>query len=283
LNWTKHLAFVAWLSLGGAMVLVAQQAPGPAGPAGGGRGGFSPRFKVYPPSAVDRGSKGYNTACGYCHGDRGKGGQAGPDLVVSVVTLHDEDGVQLAEYLKSDVHQKQAKIDVPGDQLYDIAAYLHSRVIYASGRGDIHVAEVLVGDPKAGEAYFNGPGGCSSCHSPTGDLKGVGSKYNAPTLQNKLVMPRSGRGGFGASADPAMAIKGRVTLPSGQTIVGVLVRLTDFDVTIRMEDGSTQTFSRAHGLPKVETIDPLQGHLDLLSKLTDADMHNLTSYLATLK
>ena len=79
----------------------------------------------------------------------------------------------------------------------DIAAYLHSRVIYASGRGDVRLAEVLVGDAKAGEQYFNGGGGCDKCHSPTGDLKGVGGKYDVATLQDRLVMPRAGRGGFG--------------------------------------------------------------------------------------
>ena len=39
------------------------------------------------------------------------------------------------------------------------------------------ILDILVGDPKAGEAFFNGAGRCSSCHSPAGDLKGVGAKY----------------------------------------------------------------------------------------------------------
>ncbi len=77
-------------------------------------------------------------------------------------------------------------------QISDIAAYLHSRVIYASGRGEVRMSEVLVGDAKAGEQYFNGAGGCNKCHSPTGDLKGVGDKYDAATLQERLVMPRVG-------------------------------------------------------------------------------------------
>ncbi len=141
--------------------------------------------------------------------------------------------------------------------------------------------EVLVGDPKAGELYFNGGGKCNTCHSPTGDLKGIGAKYDPATLQNKLVMPRPGRGGFGVT--PGMAIKGTVTLPSGQAVTGELVRLTDFDVVIRMDDGTTKTYSRDHGIPKVVTIDPLQAHLDLMTRLKDSDMHNLTAYLATLK
>jgi cytochrome c553 len=29
--------------------------------------------------------------------------------------------------------------------------------------------------------------------------------------------------------------------------------------------------------------DPLQAHIEIMMKLTDTDMHNLTAYLATLK
>ena len=36
-------------------------------------------------------------------------------------------------------------------------------------------------------------------------------------------------------------------------------------------------------IPKVEIHDPLQAHTDLLGKYTDADIHNVTAYLVTLK
>ena len=252
---------------------------------GGGGGGRGSRFKIYPREAVDRGLPIYNSTCGYCHGDRGKGGKAGPDLIASLVTLHDEDGVQLAEYVKGATHSKIVKIESSTDQMFDIAAYLHSRVVYASGRGDVHMDQVLVGDAKAGQQYFNGTGGCNKCHSPTGDLKGVGDKYDPATLQETLVMPRRGRGGFGRGAvdTSPTARYATVTLPSGEKIKGSPLRVTDFDVTLRLADGTTKTWARNHGVPQVEITDPLQAHIDLMTKLTDADMHNLTAYLATLK
>jgi hypothetical protein len=40
---------------------------------------------------------------------------------------------------------------------------------------------------------------------------------------------------------------------------------------------------RSRNSPKVTVTDPLQGHVDLLAKITDADIHNLAAYLATLK
>jgi len=36
-------------------------------------------------------------------------------------------------------------------------------------------------------------------------------------------------------------------------------------------------------VPKVEVTNPLQPHLDMLTKWKDDDIHNLTAYLVTLK
>jgi cytochrome c oxidase cbb3-type subunit III len=296
----KLISFMGGIALLSAIAIVeaqqsAQQPPaqppgGMAAGAGGrggrgGGGGRVSRFKIYPREAVDRGLPAYNSTCGYCHGERGKGGKAGPDLIASVVTLHDEDGVELAAFVRAAEHSKIVKIDASDSQIGDIAAYLHSRVIYASGRGDVRLTEILVGDPKAGEFYFNNAGGCAKCHSPTGDLKGIGAKYDIATLQDRLVMPRSGRGGFGRGAAVAnpTAPYATVTLASGETIKGAPLRVTDFDVTLRLADGSTKTWARSHGVPKVEITDPLQAHVDIMTKLNDTDMHNLTAYLATLK
>jgi cytochrome c oxidase cbb3-type subunit III len=74
-----------------------------------------------------------------------------------------------------------------------------------------------------------------------------------------------------------------LTLASGEKISGSPIRVTDFDVTLRLADGSTKTWARNHGVPKVEVTDPLQAHIEIMMKLTDTDMHNLTAYLATLK
>jgi len=74
-----------------------------------------------------------------------------------------------------------------------------------------------------------------------------------------------------------------VTLASGEAVKGRLLRLDDFLVTIAAEDGSQRTFRRAGNTPKIEIADPLEGHRALLGALTDADMHNVTVYLARLK
>src|SRR5437870_6927771 len=71
------------------------------------------------------------------------------------------------------------------------------------GATDPTTLNVLVGDAAAGQKYFNAK--CTSCHSITGDLKGIAAKYaDARTLQNTWVTGgggggRGGRGGFGQS------------------------------------------------------------------------------------
>src|SRR4051812_22684596 len=44
------------------------------------------------PAAVERGKNVFVGTCGFCHGANAKGGESGPDLVRSVVVLHDENG-----------------------------------------------------------------------------------------------------------------------------------------------------------------------------------------------
>jgi cytochrome c oxidase cbb3-type subunit 3 len=99
-------------------------------------------------------------------------------------------------------------------------------------------------------------------------------------------MPRGGRGA--GPPQPGYldknAIKVTVTLPTRQTVSGALVRLTDFDVTLYdPKSGQVRSWLRTGDLPKVELVDPLQAHLDRLPVWTDADMHNMTAYLASLK
>jgi cytochrome c oxidase cbb3-type subunit 3 len=79
-------------------------------------------------------------------------------------------------------------------------------------------------------------------------------------------------------------MKVSVTTPSGETASGALVRLTDFEVTLfEASSGRMRSWLRNGDVPKVVVTDPLQAHVDQLTKWTDADMHNMTAYLASLK
>jgi cytochrome c oxidase cbb3-type subunit 3 len=254
---------------------------------GAGRGVTPTRFPTLDPDVIDRGRTVFVANCGFCHGPTAQGGDGGPGLIRSLLVLDDEEGRQLGQFLKNGRPDKgMPKFDRLSDQdVGEIAAYLKSRIIYSAGRGDIRVESILVGDPAAGQTYFNGAGGCAACHSPAGDLKGIGAKYDAEVLQNRIVMPREGRGGAGGreSAPPVKPITATIKLPSGETMTGELVRLTEFDVTIRDASGRQRSMYRTNGVPQVEVHDPVQAHIDLWPKLMDRDLHNLTAYLASLK
>ena len=238
-------------------------------------------------AAVERGQKMFVAQCGFCHGSNATGGQSGPDLIRSVLVMNDEDGKQLGEFLKEGRPDKgMPKFDLSQEQARDIAAFLHQRIAAVIDRGAYKILNILVGDAKAGEAFFNGAGKCNTCHSPTGDLQGIGAKYDPVTLQGRIVMPR-GRGGRRRGAADGQAMRSfptvTVTLPSGQSFTGLLLLVTDFDVMLRDDSGTLRSFTRDGDTPKVEVKDPLQAHIDMLSKWKDSDIHNMTAYLVTLK
>jgi len=91
-----------------------------------------------------------------------------------------------------------------------------------------------------------------------------------------------GPGAPTAAKPPAVPIA-TITLPTGETASGRLVRLDDFSVTIAQEDGTQRSFRRKGDAPKVDVKDPLQAHRDLLAVYTDKNMHDVTAYLASLK
>ena len=241
----------------------------------------------FDPAAVDRGHELLVNQCGFCHGSNARGGSSGPDLTRSEVVQNDEGGKELAAFLRNGRPDKgMPSFDLPTEQVKDLATFLHAAIYLNANRRLYQVLDIVVGDPKAGEAYFKGAGKCASCHSATGDLKGVGAKYDAVTLQGKIMMPRGGRGE--GPPKPAYmdknATRVTVTLPSKQTVSGVLVRLTDFDVSLY--DPATKqirSWLRAGDTPKIDVVDPMQAHIDLWTRWTDSDMHNMTAYLAGLK
>lgn len=248
--------------------------------AGGGR-----NYKEYPTEALENGHKLFSQNCAFCHGANAKGGETGPDLLRSVIVLDDDNGEKIGQVVLNGRPDKgMPKFAMTQEQISDIAAFLHDRIRAAALRGTYQILNIVVGDPKAGEAYFNGAGGCTSCHSVSGDLAHIGSKYDPVTIQQKIVMPREGRGYRARTAAPETAPRTvTVSLPSGETFSGKLEHIDDFTVALTDAKGDYHSFTRDGGTPKVEIHDPLQAHTDLLTKYTDSDIHNLTAYLVTVK
>ncbi|HEY6392676.1 MAG TPA: c-type cytochrome [Bryobacteraceae bacterium] len=237
------------------------------------------------PAAVQRGRKTFVAACGFCHGSNANGGEGGPDLIRSVLALDDEGGDQIGPViLKGRPDKGMPGFPMTGEQIKDIAAFLRARQQAAIDRGSYVIQNIVTGDAKRGEAYFNGAGRCSTCHSPTGDLAGVAKKYEPVALQSRFLYPQirtfPGRGGNAAPRKNPTLVT--VTLSSGQKFSGALESLDDFNVALREPSGDYHSFERNAGM-KVDVRDPLAAHEELLQKYTDADMHDILAYLVTLK
>ena len=266
------------LMVAAAASLGAQEPPPPEPGARGGRGAAIRDFlglgAAPDAAAAERGGKLYQPNCAFCHGERATGAD-GPDLVRSTVVLHDEKGDLIGPVLLKGRADKgmPAFSTLTEGQLRDIAEFLHLKVELAANRGTYHTLNVVTGDAKKGEAYFNGAGGCNACHSPTGDLAHVASRYPPEVLQNRFLWP----GGFGSGVRRVT-----VTLPDGETFSGTPKRLDDFTVSLTDASGNYHSWQRSNGV-QVALEDRLAAHRQLLGKYTDADIHNLTAYLVTLR
>jgi len=225
-------------------------------------------------AAAGRGRLLYTQYCINCHGSTAKGGDQGPDLIRSSVVLRDRLGNAIGPAIaKSSSHQAA----LSEAQVLDLSHFLHQRVeSIASNRNARGPLNVLTGNAEAGRSYFNGAGKCSTCHSPTGDLAGVALRIPDPVnLQQRFLFPILPAGG-------SKHVEVSVTRGDGVSASGTLVKIDDFNVSLRDSAGTYRTFRRAADV-KVEVRDPLAVHHQLLDQYTDADIHNVLAYLVTLK
>jgi mono/diheme cytochrome c family protein len=239
-------------------------------------------------AAADRGRKTYAAECINCHGPQARGTDKGANLVRSVLVLRDRYGSNLEPFLSKGHPMQSGKQSstLTKPQIEELAHFLRQRVDDTlRGSPIFQPQNVLTGDAKAGAAYFEGEGKCSTCHSPTGNLAGIGTRLQPIDIQQRFLFPFGGRGGRGRGGPPAPnpnAIKVTVTPPSGQPVSGVLVTMDDFMVTLRDADGVVRTIRRVPGT-KVDKDNPLAFHLALLDRITDKNMHDVVAYLETLK
>jgi len=223
------------------------------------------------PAAVARGKDLYGSNCAFCHGKEASGGNTGPDLLRSVLVNHDENGELIGPVIRQGRTSKgMPGFDLPNSQIPDLVAFLHQRNRDARLRFTYKVPSVAIGDALAGKAYFALH--CTTCHPSNHDLAGIASKYKGDELQQRWLDPS------GQSADVTVT----VTLPIGQKYTGKLKHLDEFNVSLYDSQGNYRSFPLT-SKTKVEIQDPLDGHRRLLEQLTDMDMHDVTTYLETLK
>ena len=230
--------------------------------------------EAFPASLVENGNSLFQRDCSFCHGRDAGGGESGPDLTRSKLVAEDENGSKIGPVVRNGRTNKgMPKFTVSDAELSSLVAFIHTQKtkseMQQGGRRGVDVADLQTGNVEAGKAYFNGAGGCASCHAVTGDLAGVAGRYQGLKLEQRMLYPK------GAKSKVA------VTLPSGQTMNGQLSYLDEFTVGLIDSNGWYRSWPVRSVKVKVDA--PVEAHADLLPKYTDDDIHNLMAYLQTLK
>jgi mono/diheme cytochrome c family protein len=280
----RALACTAAALAAAVLSVAAQQPPGQGGRGGGAAAAF-PKRPAADQAVLERGKALYGVNCQFCHGADTRGGDAGPSLLRSQLVQDDRSGELIATVLASGRPPAMPKFDFSREQVSDIAAFLHSFDINSRDPARMRPETIVTGDSTAGEAYFKKT--CASCHSLTGDLSGLNSRFPDPrALQQWWLLPGGDGRGRGATIAAAARLKpttATVTLPDGQKYEGRLARLDEFAVSIMEADGTTRSFRREREVPLVDIHDPLQQHRALLRAYSDKDIHDVTAYLVSVR
>lgn len=236
------------------------------------------KAKAYPANLVKQGAAQFRQDCSFCHGRDATGGESGPDLTRSKLVAADVNGEKIAPVIRNGrPERRMPPFDRTDQQIASLVAFIHTQQVLvaqdrrkgAGGRKGVDPEDLQTGNVAAGKNYFEGAGGCVGCHSATGDLAGIASRYKGLELEERMLYPRQ--------------VKSKVTvaLASGQEISGTLEYLDEFTVGLTNADGIYQSWRSRDVKYKVEA--PAEAHVELFSKYTDDDVHNLMAYLQTLK
>jgi cytochrome c oxidase cbb3-type subunit 3 len=210
--------------------------------------------------------------CGFCHGRDAAGGEEGPDLTRSKLVAADVAGDKIAPVIREGRPEKgMPRFNLPDAQIAALVAFIHDQKTKAEAligkRRGVDVADLQTGNAEAGKSYFKG--NCAACHSPTGDLAGIATRFDGLKLEQRFLYPRGAKS------------KLTVTLASGEKITGELAYRDEFTVGLRDEAHHYRSWSTKNVKFSIDA--PAEAHADLLAKYSDDDIHNLMAYLQTLR
>ncbi|HZI79662.1 MAG TPA: c-type cytochrome [Vicinamibacterales bacterium] len=283
-----HLTALVLLGCAAAVACRAE-AFGGGGAQGRGQGASPASVRPAPATAqqgytreqIDTGRTRFAAQCGFCHGRDAAGGEGGTDLTRSTLVSEDVNGNTIGPLVRSGRPDKGMPAFTLSDaDITAIVAFIHDQRDQAAsatgGRRAVDLSDLQTGNADAGRRYFETA--CARCHSTTGDLKGVATRYVGLPLLQRMLYPGSGGRGAGPAPKPPAV---RVTQRDGQVVTGALAYRDEFTISITDANGWRRSWPTADVTFTVD--DRLQAHVEQLGKYTDGDMHDVLAYLQTLK
>jgi len=275
-----HRSFVTKVFLasasGVALVVLTygQNAPSTAPRPAVGSQGALPVHTAYSADTIASGGSLFQQHCAFCHGRDAGGGESGPDLTRSKLVSQDRTGDDIAGVIRNGRPDRgMPKFNLSESDVTALAAFIHSQqdkaMSQTGNRKGVDPSDLQTGNIEEGKKYFNGAGTCSKCHSATGDLAGVASRYEGLKLEQQMLYPRN------------VKAKVTVTTRTGKTAKGILAFHDEFTIALTDDDGVYHSWKTSDVSMKIDR--PSEAHIALFEKYTDDDIHNLMAYIQTLR
>lgn len=244
---------------------------------------------TFTPEQIHAGKGLFAAQCSFCHGRDAEGGESGPDLMASPVVEQDVHGEKIGPVVRNGRSGKMPAFQQTDEQLAGLIAFLHDQKTKAKlgRRRTVDVADLQTGNADAGMRYFNGAGGCAKCHSPSGDFAGIANKLQGLELLRRMLYrgeklaTESGDEGGSKAGAPLVTPTATVTLSSGQSVTGKLAYRDEFTIALVDDGGWYRSWPASQ--VKYTVRNPLEGHIELLGKYTDEEIHDVLAYLQTLR
>jgi cytochrome c oxidase cbb3-type subunit III len=224
-------------------------------------------------AAAGPGRTTFNSSCAGCHGLDGTGSDKAVNISGSprVRSLSD---AQLSSIISNGLPGTgmPAFRSLNARQVRAVVDYLRSLQGKAEGR-------TLPGDPNHGKEIFFGKGDCSACHTVSGqggflgpDLTEHGATSSAEAIRDQIVKaPRVPPIGYRTAV---------LTTGSGERLEGLVRNEDNFSVQLQTKDGSFHFFKKTD-LRSFDRQDDSLMPADYRSRLSDAELNDLASYLMT--
>jgi cytochrome c oxidase cbb3-type subunit III len=215
----------------------------------------------------------FNSSCAGCHGLDGTGGDKAVNISGTARVRHLSDA-QLSSIISNGVPGTgmPAFRSLNAREVRAVVDYLRSLQGKAEGR-------TLPGDPNRGKEIFFGKSDCSTCHTISGqggflgpDLTEHGATSSADAIRDEIVR---------APRVPSIGYRTAVlTTESGERLEGLVRNEDNFSVQLQTKNGTFHFFKKTD----LRSFDRQDGSVmpaDYRSRLSDAELNDLASYLMT--